>query len=49
MSQFCPNEENRKRCVLFKNHVGDCSLQVKSSAAVRQIEQREEIEKKLEQ
>ena len=47
MSQFCKEEKNNRRCVLYVNHEGGCSLQSKNSAAVRQIEQREETEKKL--
>lgn len=49
MSSFCPEEAPGKRCVLYKNHVGPCSLQGKTSATVRQIERQEEKIKKLEE
>lgn len=48
MSQFCKVTKGTRRCVLFNTHEGECSLQPKGSASVRQIERREEIEKKLE-
>lgn len=50
MSAFCPkeNEFKTRRCVLGKNHVGECSLQSKGSASVRQIEKQEEMLKKME-
>lgn len=47
MSQFCKEVKGTRRCVLYLNHVGDCSLQSQNSAAVRSIEKREEMEKKL--
>lgn len=51
MSQFCPkeNQYQTRRCVLAVNHYGDCSLQSKNSASVRQIEKREADLKKLEE
>lgn len=47
---FCPkeNKHGTRRCVLGKNHIGECSMQSKQSASVRQIVAREEMLKKLE-
>lgn len=49
MSQFCSKEKGYRRCVLGNNHIGECSLQGKNSASVRQIEKREAELKKLEE